>query len=57
MTATMTVSKADAEVREAVLKDVFPSLSSEGVGELARISIAVSYDEGELVAQQLSLFG
>ena len=52
MTATMTVSKADAEAREAVLKDVFPSLSSEGVGELARISIAVSYDEGELVAQE-----
>ena len=31
---------------------MFPSLSAEGIEELGRISLAVHFDEGELVAQE-----
>ncbi len=52
MAATMTPKKPDAKTREALLKEVFPSLSSEGIEELSRVSLSVHFDEGELVAQE-----
>ena len=48
----MSSKKRNADSRGAFLRDVFPSLSAEGIEELGRISLAVHFDEGELVAQE-----
>ena len=38
--------------RLAFLKSVFPSLASSEIEELAKISLEVTYDEDELIAQE-----
>jgi len=48
----MSSKKRDAGDRDTFLRDVFPSLSAKGIEELIRISLAVHFDEGELVAQE-----
>lgn len=48
----MLADDSDLEGRKQLLVQVFPSLSSEEIDELQRISLQVYYDEGELIAQE-----
>ena len=48
----MIIDAATIEKRRAFLADTFPALKPEEIAELQKISLAVSYDKGELIAQE-----
>lgn len=50
----MTTREQREATKASFLADVFPTLTSEEIDELSRISIHVDYKEGELIAQESS---